>query len=105
MIDVGGIHQSVLSWDVPSIMGLYTAVAKDPWLAQTNKFQVHEKVTTGFPEVRHRLEAGQRCRCAAISACSTSIRSRTPMASPGTMVAGTPAGGAVIPVSGGATYY
>ena len=30
-IDVGGINQSVLSWDVPSIMDLYTAVPKDPW--------------------------------------------------------------------------
>ena len=29
-------------------MGLYTAVPKDPWLAQTNKFQVHEKIKTGF---------------------------------------------------------
>ena len=48
MINVGGIQQSVVSWDVPSIMGLYTAIAKDPWLAQTNKFQVHEKIKTGF---------------------------------------------------------
>jgi TonB-dependent receptor len=47
-INMGGIQQSVVSWSVPDIMGLYTAVAKDPWLAQTNKFQVHEKISTGF---------------------------------------------------------
>jgi iron complex outermembrane receptor protein len=47
-IDVVGIHQSVLSWDVPSIMNLYTATLKDPWSAKDSKFAVHEKVTTGF---------------------------------------------------------
>ena len=57
-IDVAGIHQSVLSWNVPSIMGLYTVTPKDPWLAQTNKFQVHEKVTTGFREAQHRRDVG-----------------------------------------------
>ena len=48
MIDYGGIRQSIVAWDVPSIMGMYAQVAKDPWLAQTNKFQVHEKIQTGF---------------------------------------------------------
>ena len=48
MINIGGIEQGVVSWDVPSIMGMYAQVAKDPWLAQTNKFQVHEKIQTGF---------------------------------------------------------
>ena len=48
MINIGGIQQGVVSWDVPSIMGLYAQVAKDPWLAQTNKFQVHEKIQTAF---------------------------------------------------------
>ncbi len=48
MIDIGGIQQGVVTWDVPSIMGMYAPVAKDPWLAQTNKFQVHEKIQTGF---------------------------------------------------------
>ena len=50
-IDVAGIHQRVLSWDVPSIMDLYTITLKDPWLAQTNKFDVHEKIKTGFLKV------------------------------------------------------
>ena len=48
LIDVDGIHQYISSWDVPSIMSLYTAVPKDPWAAQTNKYGVHEKVTTAF---------------------------------------------------------
>jgi len=47
-IDVGGINQSVLSWDVPSIMGLYRLIPKDPSSAQTSKFEVNEKVTTGY---------------------------------------------------------
>jgi iron complex outermembrane recepter protein len=48
LVDIGGIHQRVLSWSVHDIMGLYDRSAKGPWEAQTNKFAVDEKVTTGF---------------------------------------------------------
>ncbi len=48
MIDIGGIRQRVLSWDVASIMDLYAVIPKGPWEAQSNKFAVHEKVGTGF---------------------------------------------------------
>ena len=47
-IAVDGINQSILSWDVPSIMNLYTRTLKDPWSAQTNKYGVGEKVSTAF---------------------------------------------------------
>ena len=50
-IDVAGIDQRVLSWDVPSIMGLYTVQLKNPSTASTNKFDVHEKIKTGFLRV------------------------------------------------------
>ena len=41
-------------------MGLYAQVPKDPWLAQTNKFQVHEKIQTGFLRFDIDSNAGQR---------------------------------------------
>ncbi len=57
-IDVVGIHQSVLTWDVPSIMSLYTSVPKDPWAAQTNKFARARKGLHGIPEAGYRLQLG-----------------------------------------------
>jgi iron complex outermembrane recepter protein len=102
-INMGGIQQSVISWSVPDIMGLYTAVAKDPWLAQTNRFQVHEKVSTGFLRFVINSDLG-----------SVPIRGNvgvqyvhTKQNSDGFAWndgPGTPVGGAVVPVSGGATY-
>ncbi len=103
MINIGGIRQGVVSWDVPSIMGMYAQVPKDPWLAQTNKFQVHEKIQTGFLRFVIDSELG-----------SVPVRGnlgvqyvRSEQNSDGFAWndgAGTPAGGAVIPVSGGDTY-
>ena len=102
-INMGGIKQSVLSWSVPDIMDLYTQTAKDPWLAQTNKFQVHEKVTTGFLKFVIGSELGK-----------VPVRGnlgvqyvRSEQNSDGFSWndgPGTPVGGAVVPVSGGATY-
>ena len=86
MIDVGGIHQRVLSWSVPGIMGLYAQAVKDPWSAQTSKFAVHEKVGTGFLKLDIGTTWGSS-RCAAIWAFSSSTRTRAPKASPGTMMA------------------
>ena len=78
--------QRVLTWDVPGIMDLYTRSLKDPWEAQTNKFPVNEKITTGFLKFDIDTTWGT-CRCAAIWAFSTSTRIKAPMALPGTMVA------------------
>jgi iron complex outermembrane receptor protein len=103
MINFGGISQGVVTWDVPSIMGLYAQVPKDPWLAQTNKFQVHEKIQTGFLRFVIDSKLG-----------SVPVRGnlglqyvRSEQNSDGFAWndgAGTPAGGAVIPVSGGTSY-
>jgi len=102
-IDVDGIHQSVLSWDVPSVMSLYSVDPKDPWSAQTSKFAVHEKVTTAFLKLDIDSTLGK-----------VPVRGNL-----GVQVVhsnqgadgyawndgpGTPVGGAVVPVHGGATY-
>lgn len=50
-INMGGINTSVLTWDVPSIMGLYTPALKDPWTAKDNQYGVHEKITTAYGKV------------------------------------------------------
>ena len=103
MINVGGIRTSVVSWDVPSIMSLYTVTAKDPWLAQTNKFQVHEKISTGFLRVAIDSSLGKvpvRGNLG-VQYVHSDQNSDGFAWNDGT---GTPAGGAVLPVSGGATY-
>ncbi|WPC68064.1 TonB-dependent receptor [Rhodoferax ferrireducens] len=50
-INVGGVNASTVSWDVPGVMGLYTVTPKDPWSSQSNKYAVHEKVTTAFAKL------------------------------------------------------
>lgn len=103
MIEVGGIRQGVVSWDVPSIMGMYAQVAKDPWLAQTNKFQVHEKISTGFL----RFDIDSNLGSVPVRGNLGVQYVRSEQNSDGFAWndgAGTPAGGAVIPVSGGDTY-
>jgi len=103
MINAGGIRQSVVSWSVPDIMGLYTAVPKDPWLAQTNKFQVHEKISTGFLRFIIGSELGKvpvRGNLG-VQYVHSDQNSDGFSWNDGP---GTPPGGAVVPVSGGATY-
>ncbi len=50
-INVGGANVNTVSWDIPSMMNLYTQAAKDPWSALSNTFGVHEKVTTAFAKL------------------------------------------------------
>jgi iron complex outermembrane receptor protein len=103
-IEVAGIHQAVLSWDVPSIMGLYTQEAKDPWLAQTNKFKVHEKVETAF--LRFNLDAALGAVPVTGNLGVQYVHSD--QSSDGFAWndggSGGPSEGAVVPVHGGATY-
>ena len=104
MIDVGGINQRVLSWDVPSIMGLYTATLKDPWSAQTSKFEVNEKVTTGFLKLDIDSTLGTvpvRGNLGVQYVYSDQDSDGFAWNDGGS---GGPAGGAVVPVHGGATY-
>jgi iron complex outermembrane recepter protein len=102
-ISVGGIKQSVLSWSVPDIMDLYTAVPKDPWLAQTNKFQVHEKVSTGFLRFVIDSELGNVPMRGNLGVQYVHSKQNSDGFS-WNDGAGTPPGGAVVPVSGGDTY-
>ena len=103
MINIGGIDQGVVTWDVPSIMGMYAQVAKDPWLAQTNKFQVHEKIYTGFLRfvIDSKLGSVPVRGNLGVQYVDSDQNSDGFAWNDGT---GTPPGGAVLPVSGGATY-
>jgi iron complex outermembrane receptor protein len=107
LIDVAGIHQNILSWDVPSIMSLYTAVPKDPWTAQTNRYAVHEKVTTAFLKLDINGNAGSipvkgNIGVQVVHSKQNSDGFAWNDAGGST---GAPGSGAVIPVSGGASYY
>jgi iron complex outermembrane recepter protein len=103
-IDVGGIQQSVLSWDVPSIMSLYTVVPKDPWSAVTSKFAVHEKVSTAFLK----LDIDSTLGTMPVRGNLGIQYVYTDQSSDGFAWndggSGGPAEGAVVPVHGGATY-
>jgi iron complex outermembrane recepter protein len=102
LINVGGIQTSVVSWDVPSIMDLYTVTAKDPWLAQTNRFNVHEKVTTGFARFIIGSSEGRVRGNVGIQYIRSEQNSNG--FAWNDSGSGGPDGGAVIPVSGGDTY-
>ncbi len=82
---------------------MYAQVAKDPWLAQTNKFQVHEKIQTGFLRfvIDSKLGSVPVRGNLGVQYVDSEQNSDGFAWNDG---AGTPAGGAVIPVSGGTTY-
>ena len=104
-LNMGGINTNILSWDVPSIMGLYTQKPRNPWDAKDNNYAVHEKVTTAFAKLNIDTEAG-----------SVPVRGnvgvqivRTQQNSDGFAwndgaTPGAPGSGSVVPVSGGASY-
>lgn len=104
-INVGGINTNVMTWDVPSIMGLYTATPKDPWSAKDNKYGVHEKVTTAYLklDIDSKLGAIPMRGNLGVQAIHTQQRSDGFAWNDG---GGTPgaASASVVPVSGGATY-
>jgi iron complex outermembrane receptor protein len=104
-INVAGINQSVLSWDVPSIMGLYTAVPKDPWTAKDNMYGVHENIMTGYfkLDVNGQLGSVEVKGNLGVQVVHSEQNSDGFAWNDG----GTPGfagNGKVIPVSGGATY-
>lgn len=102
-LNMGGINTNILSWDVPSIMNLYTQKARNPWDAKDNNYGVHEKVTTAFAKLGIDTEMG-----------SIPVRGnigvqlvRTQQNSDGFAWndgGSVPGGAAVVPVSGGANY-
>jgi len=103
-IDVAGIHQQVLSWDVPSIMNLYTVTLKDPWLAQTNKFDVHEKIKTAFLKLNIAATLGTMPVRGNVGVQFVDSDQNSNGFAWNDSGSGGPDGGAVLPVSGGATY-
>lgn len=103
-IDVAGIHTRVLSWDVPSIMNLYTASMKDPWLAQTNKFQVHEKVNTGFAKLNIDTTMGTMPVRGNVGVQFVHSEQNSDGFAWNDGGSGGPSAGAVVPLHGGDTY-
>lgn len=43
-----GINSSILSFDVPSVMGLFQLKPKDPWDEKDSHYSMHEKVSTFY---------------------------------------------------------
>ena len=104
-INVGGINTNVISWDVPSVMGLYTAVPKDPWSAKDNKYGVHEKVSTAFLKADIDTKLGDVPLRGNIGL--QVVHTKQSSEGFGWNDGGTkggPSGGAVVPVQGGASY-
>jgi iron complex outermembrane receptor protein len=105
-VNVDNINQNILTWDIPSIMGLYTIAPKNPWEAQTNRYQVHEKVTTGY----FKLDIDSSMGSVPVKGNLGVQVVRSDQSSDGFAwndqggTSGGPANGAVIPVHGGATY-
>jgi iron complex outermembrane receptor protein len=50
-ISMGGINNDILAWNVPSVLGLYTATPKNPWDAKDQAYSIHEKVTTAYAKL------------------------------------------------------
>jgi iron complex outermembrane recepter protein len=105
-INIGGINTSVLSWDVPSVMGLYTVTPKDPWSANTNKFAVHEKVTTAYAKLDIDSSLGKTPvrGNVGVQAVHTQQNADGFQWNDGGGTPGAPGSGAVIPVGGGTSY-
>ncbi len=105
-INVGGINQNILTWDIPSVMNLYTATEKDPWEAQTNRYSVHEQVMTGYLK----LEINQDLGSVPVTGNLGIQVVRSEQSSDGYSwndsggTSGAPGSGSVLPVHGGATY-
>ncbi|MBS0387630.1 MAG: TonB-dependent receptor [Proteobacteria bacterium] len=107
LINVDNISQYILSWDVPSIMNLYTQVPKDPWAAQTNKYGVHEKVTTAFLKLDINTQAGSVPVKGnlGVQVVHSEQNSDGFAWNDAGGSQGAPGSGAVLPVHGGASYY
>lgn len=103
-VEVAGVHQNVLSWSVPAIMGLYTITPKDPWLAQTNKFKVHEKVKTAFARLNIDATMGSMPVRGNVGVQFVDTDQDSDGFAWNDGGSGGPPGGAILPVHGGATY-
>lgn len=101
-ISMGGIDTNVLTWNVPAVMGLYTAVPKDPWSAKDNKYAVHEKVTTA--SLKFDLDSSLGSVPMRGNVGLQIVRSQQSSDGYAWNSGGAAGAGQVVPVSGGATY-
>jgi iron complex outermembrane receptor protein len=104
-IRMGSIDTNILAWDVPSILGLYTATSKNPWNAKDQAYAIHEKVTTSYAKLDIDTELGRIPVRGNVGVQAV----RTQQSSDGfawndSSTPGAPGAGSVIPVSGGANY-
>jgi iron complex outermembrane receptor protein len=105
-ISMGNISKDILAWDVPSILNLYTATAKNPWNAKDQSYSIHEKVTTLYTKLDINSELGSipvRGNVG-VQAVRTQQLSNGYAWNDGGGSPGAPASGSVIPVTGGANY-
>jgi len=79
-------------------------VPKDPWLAQTNKFQVHEKISTGFLRFGIDSNLGKLPMLGNVGVQYVRSKQNSDGFAWNDGSSGGPGDGAVIPVSGGDTY-
>lgn len=105
-ISMGNINNDILAWDVPGVLGLYTATAKNPWNAQDQAYSIHEKVTTSFVKLDIDSSVGRipvRGNVG-VQAVHTQQLSNGFAWNDGNNSPGAPGAGSVIPVTGGASY-
>jgi iron complex outermembrane receptor protein len=104
-LNMGSINNNILAWDVPSILGLYTATRKNPWDAKDQAYAVHEKVSTGYVKLNIDTELFHvpvRGNVGVQAVHTQQLSDGFAWNDGGTE--GAPGAGSVVPVSGGATY-
>ena len=102
---MGNTDTNILSWDVPSILGLYTATSMNPWDAKDQAYGIHEKVSTSYAKLTIDTDLGpvpvrgnvgvQAVHTQQLSDGFAWNDGATP---------GAPGAGSVTPVKGGASY-
>jgi iron complex outermembrane receptor protein len=104
-LNMGSINNNILAWDVPSILGLYTATRKNPWDAKDQAYAVHEKVSTGYVKLNIDTELFHvpvRGNVGVQAVHTQQLSDGFAWNDGGTE--GAPGAGSVVPVSGGASY-
>jgi iron complex outermembrane receptor protein len=105
-VNMGGINNNILAWDVPSILGLYKSTAKNPWNAQSQSYSIHEKIGTAYAKLNidSELFSIPVRGNVGVQAVHTDQLSNGFAWNDGGGSDGAPSAGSVIPVTGGATY-
>jgi iron complex outermembrane receptor protein len=103
-LNMGNINTNILAWNVPSILGMYTATSKNPWDVKDQAYSIHEKVGTAYVKLNIDAEMGKIPVRGNVGVQAV----RTQQSSDGFAWndggSGAPDAGSVIPVSGGSSY-